>query len=211
MRRYRADTTIPTIETPEPAFDIGVLCKATLTSSIALALAATGGSFLVWGSVWLELTVGAALLPVGALGLGMAAVVVRGLVLALGSRDQGDEGAEVDEPNEERVRLVPVNKRLIVHGVDSEDLAYFVRVALGSGDWTQNRWRASVMPSGRRCDNNYHRAIMEALVKVGIVQGYGRSSTGHATTDAEGALRLLGLSDTNTANRTNRTNSPALE
>lgn len=203
---YRYQTAIPEAEPMmQPHIGIGLLVRAAVTASLFLALAAVGVSFLIWRSPWWELALGLALVPAVMLGVGLVLVVLRGLVLAL--VDHVNPGQEEGESTEEKVRLVPVNKRLLISGVDSEDLSYFVKAALGAGDWTQSRWRGHKMPSGRRCDNNYHRQIMEALVKVGIIRGYGPGSSGHAGTDVEGALRLLGLDEPNTANRTNKPNT----
>jgi len=94
----------------------------------------------------------------------------------------------------ERVRLVPVNRRVMVNGVDSEDLGFFARAAVETCDWTQATWRGRRLPSGKRCDNGYHAALVGCLTKVGIVRDYGRGTSGHlAVSDVAEALRLLCL------------------
>jgi len=117
----------------------------------------------------------------------------RGVLQAL----EGMTGLDLDgngSIGDEQIRLVPVNRRVMVNGVDSEDLALFARAAVGSGDWTQAAWRGRRLPSGKRCDNGYHAALVGCLTKVGIVRDYGRGTSGHlAVSDVAEALRLLCL------------------
>lgn len=191
MRVFKTDTTMPE-PAPAPSLGMGELVKAAGVGSVCLALAALGISLLAWRSPWWELILACALAPVAILGLGMAAVEVRGLQLALADRDAG-ELEDSTEP--ERVRLVPVNHRPVVDGCDAADLAFFTRTAIGAADWTQATWRGRRMPSGRACDNRYHAALVAALVKVGVIVDYSRGSSGHlAITDVAQALELLGVS-----------------
>jgi len=194
MRAYRSEAATQTPELVGSGVGLGDLVVAATIAAGALVIVSGGLSLLVWRSVWVELCLALALVPYVILALGMLLLVWRQLVWTLESmtgRDLDQDG-EVGQP--ERVRLVPVNRRVMVNGVDSEDLALFARAAIGSGDWTQAAWRGRHMPSGRRCTNDYHAALMGVLVKAGIVQDYGPRSKGYlAVSDTEAALQRLGV------------------
>jgi len=101
---------------------------------------------------------------------------------------------EVGGPSE--VRIVPYKGpgTLLDGVVVPEDLEYFVKQITATGDWTQRRWRGVKMPSGRRCDNEYHASMVKILRKTGVIVDAGPRSTGRLTTrDAERVLSLLGL------------------
>jgi hypothetical protein len=155
-----------------------------------MALAGVGVSVLLWRSVWWELTLALALLPIVGVAVGMVALVFRGAASVFGS----DAGTEPAETGPERIRLVPLRSTRLIDGVDGEDLRFFVRGAIGAEDWTQARWRGAKLPSGRKCDNSYHAALVACLTKSGIVQGYARGVSGYlAVPDVDRALRLLGV------------------
>ena len=197
-RRFYTDTSIESAPAPAQPQMRGMtlfdLVEACMIASMALVVVAVGASWLIWRDVWLELVIALFLLPFALLAVGMLLLEWRHLVWTLESmihRDLDYDG-EVGQP--ERVRLVPVNKRIMVNGVDSEDLELFARAAVEMGDWTQATWRGRQMPSGKRCDNGYHSLLMDCLTKVGIVRDYGRGTAGHlGVTETEEALRLLGV------------------
>ena len=194
MRAYRSEAATQTPELVGSGVGLGDLVVAATIAAGALVIVSGGLSLLVWGSVWVELCIGSALVPYVILALGMLLLVWRQLVWTLESmtgRDLDQDG-EVGQP--ERVRLVPVNRRVMVNGVDSEDLSFFTRAAVETCDWTQATWRGRRLPSGKRCDNGYHAALVGCLTKVGIVRDYGRGTSGHlAVSDVAEALRLLCL------------------
>ena len=190
MRNYRSEAIAAEQAQAEPGLGIGVLVRAALTGSLFMALAGMGVSFLVWHSIWWELSLGLALLPIVGVAAGMVGIVFREAASVFG-RDAGNEG---EDTGPERVRLIPLRSSTLIDGVDAEDLRFFVRGAIGGEDWTQARWRGAKLPSGRKCDNAYHQALMACLVKAGIVEGYARGVSGYlAVPDVDRALRLLGV------------------
>jgi len=194
MRTYRSEAAAQTPELVGADVGFGDLVKAATIAAGALVVVGGGVSLLVWRSVWVELCIGLALVPFAVLALGMMLYLRRNLLWTLESLTGQDLDGDGMAGEPERVRLVPVNKRVMVNGVDSEDLALFARAAIGSGDWTQAAWRGRHMPSGRRCTNDYHAALMGVLVKAGIVQDYGPRSKGYlAVSDTEAALQRLGV------------------
>jgi hypothetical protein len=189
MRTFRSEAVATPQAEPVQGVGFGELVTATAIASAALVIVSGGVAVLVWRSVWVELSLALALLPFALLALGML-LYLWGLESLTGRDLDGDGMA--GQP--ERVRLVPVNKRVMVNGVDSEDLSFFTRAAVETCDWTQATWRGRRLPSGRRCDNGYHAQLVGCLVKVGIVRDYGRGTAGHlAVSDVDAALRLLGL------------------
>ena len=193
MRAYRSEAATQTPELVGSGVGLGDLVVAATIAAGALVIVGGGVSLLVWRSVWVELCIGLALVPYVILAAAMLLWLRRGVLQAL----EGMTGLDLDgngSIGDEQIRLVPVNRRVMVNGVDSEDLALFARAAIGSGDWTQAAWRGRHMPSGRRCTNDYHAALMGVLVKAGIVQDYGPRSKGYlAVSDTEAALQRLGV------------------
>jgi len=192
MRAYRSEAAAQTPQLVGAGVGFGDLVTATAIAAGALVVVGGGVSLLIRHSIWLELCVGLATLPFAVLAMGMMLYLRRHLLWTL-ERLTGqdlDQDGEVGQP--ERVRLVPVNRRVMVNGVDSEDLSFFTRAAVETCDWTQATWRGQRMPSGRNCDNSYHAALVGCLTKVGIVRDYGRGTAGHlAVSDVDEALRLL--------------------
>jgi hypothetical protein len=174
---------------------IGSLIGGTVVACVSGALIGVVFSFLVWRSVWWELVLALAALPVLILWLGMTGFAIRGAIsYILVPREE----EQLDQAQPERMRLVPVRSSLVVNGCDSRDLAYFTKAALGAGDWTQKRWRGTTMPSGRKCDNGYHAALVACLSKAGIITDQGPRSSGDlAVRDVQQALHLLGVNDLN--------------
>jgi len=193
MRTYRAEAAAQTPELVGAGVGFGDLVKAATIAAGALVVVGGGVSLLVWRSVWIELCIALLLVPYVILAAAMLLWLRRGVLQAL----EGMTGLDLDgngSIGDEQIRLVPVNRRVMVNGVDSEDLALFARAAVGSGDWTQAAWRGRRLPSGKRCDNGYHAALVGCLTKVGIVRDYGRGTSGHlAVSDVAEALRLLCL------------------
>jgi hypothetical protein len=194
MRTFRSEAVATPQAEPVQGVGFGELVTATAIASAALVIVSGGVAVLVWRSVWVELSLALALLPFALLALGMLLYLRRNLLWGLESLTGRDLDGDGMAGQPERVRLVPVNKRVMVNGVDSEDLSFFTRAAVETCDWTQATWRGRRLPSGRRCDNGYHAQLVGCLVKVGIVRDYGRGTAGHlAVSDVDAALRLLGL------------------
>lgn len=194
MRTYKSEAAATPQLEPVQGVGFGDLVTATAIAACALVIVSGGVAVLVWHGVWWQLSLALGLLPPAILALGMLLYLRRNLLWGLEALTGQDLDGDGMAGQPERVRLVPVNRRVMVNGVDSEDLALFARAAVGTGDWTQATWRGRRMPSGRRCDNGYHAALVAALVKVGIVQDYGPRSAGHlAVSDVDDALRLLGV------------------
>ena len=194
MRTYRSEAAATPRVEPIQGAGFADVVSATLIASGALVIVSAGVSLLVWRSVWVELSLALGLLPIALLAVGMLIYLKRNLLWGLESLTGQDLDGDGMTGQPERVRLVPVNRRLLVNGVDAGDLELFTRAALGSRDWTQSRWRGQSLPSGRRCDTAYHAQLVGILVKAGIVQDYARGTAGHlAVSDTDEALRLLGL------------------
>ena len=194
MRTYRSEAATQTPELVGSGVGFADLVKAATIAAGALVVVSGGVSLLVWRSVWVELCIALALVPFAALALGMMLYLRRNLLWTLESLTGQDLDGDGMAGEPERVRLVPVNRRVMVNGVDSEDLSFFTRAAVETCDWTQATWRGRRLPSGKRCDNGYHAALVGCLTKVGIVRDYGRGTSGHlAVSDVAEALRLLCL------------------
>lgn len=100
---------------------------------------------------------------------------------------------QVQEPVD-NVRLVPVYRHQMVDGVDRRDLRHFIIDSMRTRDWTQRRWRGRKMPSGRRCDNEYHRMMVDVLRRTGVIVGGGPRRSGYLATDnISEVLERLGL------------------
>jgi len=176
----------------EPTF--GEVVIAALIASVSLVIVSLGVSYLIWRAPWFELSLALGLVPLGILAAGMIRYLGHNLLYALEARTGQDLDGDGLAGAPDRIRLVPVNRPVLVNGIDARDLAEFTRAAVEMGDWTQATWRGRRMASGRRCDNRYHAALVDALVTAGIVRGYGKGTTGHlAISDAGEALQILGL------------------
>ena len=194
MRTYKSEAAATPQAPPAQGVGFGDLVTATVIASGALVVTSAGVALLVWRSVWTELSLALGLLPIALLAVGMLVYLKRHLLWRLESLTGQDLDGDGMAGQPERVRLVPVNRRVMVNGVDSEDLALFARAAVGTSEYSQAAWRGRRMPSGRRCDNGYHALLVGCLVKVGIVEDYGRGTAGHlAVSDVDDALRLLGI------------------
>jgi len=188
MRRYSSEVAAGAQVGKGEDVSFTSLLKAAGIAACALALSTGAMSLLVWHSIWWEAVITLALLPVVGLAVGMAAFLARGLSWKLSAFRTYEASAD------ERVRLVPVNRRVLVNGVDSADLRLFTRTAVSTGDWTQATWRGRRMPSGRKCDNDYHAALVAVLVRCGVIRDHGPRQSGHLAVDsADDALRVLGL------------------
>ncbi len=194
MGNYKWESAVPAVPAQqEPSIEIGELIRAAVTSAIFLALAGAGVSLGLWGEVWWELVLGLALVPVVVLGVGLVAVLMRGLLLSLVDRAAQDED-QGDEP--EKVRLIPLRTSRLIDGLDERDLAFFVSTAVSIRDWSQRAWRGRLLPSGRKVDNDLHQQLVAVLTKTEIVKDYGPRSSGVlAIRDPEEALALLGLTE----------------
>lgn len=198
MKSY--DSTTRTLEQqpiPGPAQDAwGILVYATV-ASVAIVLGGTlflsALNMLAWEL--LRLFVAVASLPwvfVGALLI--LATWKQGVALLerLTNLDLDDSGEVGDVPD---IRLVPVRgPSHTVGGVAPEDWRYFVETICAVPDWTQRTWRGQLLPSKRKCDNEYWSLLTGGLKRVGVIAAGGERSTGHlTTTDAAEILDMLGV------------------
>lgn len=144
----------------------------------SLAYGAAGlivGAAWQWAWGWVAVVMVAAAVPFILLGSGMVGLVVRGsLSWALEPKRE----IEVVHTDTQQAHIVPMTSRRTINGVAAEDLEMFIRQSLPVGDWTQRRWRSTVMASGRTCDTRYHASIMDVLVAAGVIEGYGKGSSG---------------------------------
>lgn len=96
----------------------------------------------------------------------------------------------------EEIRPIPVYRAEVprFHGIDVEDLKYFIRTICETRDWTQRTWRNVVMPSGTRCDDKMHRKMCEILELSGFLVGRKPRHSGELLATRPGTiLRTLGL------------------
>ena len=194
MATYKSEAAAAMPQAQTRGGEFGDLLKATGIGALALGVLTGGVCLLAVGAVVWQAVLVVVLVPIGALGAGMLVYLQKRLTWALETWTRRDFDGDGWAGEPERVRLVPVNRRLVVNGCDAEDLNYFTRTAIGAGDWTQRRWRGVRMPSGRRCDNGYHAALLDCWQKAGIVADYSERSTGHLVIgDAQEALRKLGV------------------
>lgn len=144
----------------------------------SLAYGAAGlivGAAWQWAWGWVAVAMVLAAVPFVLLGTGMIGLVVRGsMSWALEPKRE----IEVVHTDTQQTHIVPMTSRRTINGIAAEDLEMFIRQSLPVGDWTQRRWRSTVMASGRTCDTRYHAAIMEVLTTAGVIEGYGNGSSG---------------------------------
>jgi len=117
-----------------------------------------------------------------------------GLLERLTGVDLNRSGDVGDIPD---VRIVPYRgPSHTVDGIVPDDLRYFVHTICSTSDWTQATWRRVRMPSGKRCNTDYHTAMCETLRKTGVIVNAGPRASGNlTTTDPVEILDLLGLTD----------------
>ena len=198
MQKY--NSSVPAIETtplPGPAQEVwGVLVFA---SGGSLAIILGGAVFLLAVDMlmWerLRLFVVVASLPWVFVGVLLILATWRhGLALLerLTGQDLDGDGEVGDVPD---IRLVPVRRpNHTIAGVAPEDWRYFVETICAVPDWTQRTWRGKMLPSGRKCDNEYWSLLTSGLKRIGVIAEAGERSTGHlTTTDSAEILDMLGV------------------
>ena len=132
-------------------------------------------------------------LPTWRLLLAVAAIPWLFVLYSAAQRRQGQVMADSAEPID-NIRLIPVYRHQFVDGVDRRDLRHFIIDSMRTQDWTQRRWRGRRMPSGRRCDNEYHHQMLEILRRTGVLVNSGPRRTGYlATHNITEVLERLGL------------------
>jgi len=194
VRSYKAEAA----QTPElvgAGVGFADLVKAATIAAGALVIVSGGLSLLVWGSVWVKLCIGSALVPYVILAAAMLLWLRRGVLWAL----EGMTGLDLDGDGmagqPEQIRLIPVRAAgSLIDGVPARDLRYFIEVIARTGDWSVRRWEGCTMPSGVRLDREGHAAMIAILKKAGLLVGHGERSSGQlVTSDASEILRRLGL------------------
>jgi len=114
------------------------------------------------------------------------------LLERLTGSDLDHSGQRGDIPD---IRIVPYRgPSHTVGGCAPDDLRYFIHTITATGDWTQKSWRGKTLPSGEKCDNDYHGKLCKVLQSIGVIVGAGPRVSGTlTTTDADEILTLLGL------------------
>lgn len=170
---------------------IGAALSGAASASVCGAIVVSAASFLLWGFVCWQATLIVAILPIAVVWLGSLGYAVR---VAVSWNVRPQPPATV--PDGDNIRLIPVHHNARTDGMNREDLAYFVRTALDTEDWSQRAWRTKLLPSGRKCDCELHAQFMAIMTKFKVIDGYGPRQTGYATMSSDEALKLLGLSPT---------------
>lgn len=106
-----------------------------------------------------------------------------------------DDSIGVQSPQRERIRPIPVHRSdtPLVGGVDAQDLAVFIKRIDATRDWTVRTWRNARLPSGRRCDDEYHRQLVSLLESAGYIEGRGPRTSGQLVASADQMLAAFGL------------------
>lgn len=178
--------------------DLVAIVSYTLVGGLILCLTAILGlvglgKWEFWRAWRWGLAVG--LVPPGIVGLLFLRLIVA-LVNAALERILGvdlDDSGEIGDVPPTEVRLIPVNRsEKLIEGVDPRDLRYFVEMQeqRGSG---QKAWRRVPLPSGRRCNDEYHAKMIQALERAKVWEGRGPRTSGKLRIDAEQVISLLGL------------------
>ena len=168
---------------------------ATVAISVAGALILLSANALTWDTYRYVVVIAA--LPLGIVGALLTIASLRYSVAMLESLTGWDldrSGEVGDVPD---IRIVPYRgPSHTIGGCAPDDLRCFVHTITATGDWTQKSWRGKQLPSGKKCDNDYHSTLCAVLQKTGIIAGAGPRVSGTlTTTDAEEILNLLGLND----------------
>ena len=148
----------------------------------------------------LRLGVGAGLIPLAVLALASMKLALAHVVNALERLTQWDinrDGAIAGEQPakaQEVIRFVKVRGSGVVvsdpDGPAIEDVAEFVKLHEVRGAGKEN-WRHVVMPSGRRCDDDYHAAMISSLESAGLWTGRKPRVAGKLVGAVEDALMAL--------------------
>jgi len=174
--------------------DMAALVQTALTSSAMLGLATLLITFILERPDARPVLF-AAMLPVLVLGVGALALTTRLVIWKIDQWTEEITQSEEPEPQPETIRLVTLNRRREIGGVDAEDLEHFVRSAYETHLWAQKSWRGREMASGRHCNDEYHRQMIAVLEGYGILCDYGERSRGYLNGTLENALAMLGLGD----------------
>lgn len=106
--------------------------------------------------------------------------------------NSGGVGDWSDVPDRQ---IVPTNiPDFTLAGIHPDDWRHFIRAIVATEDWSQTRWRGSIMPSGSKCDNEMWKILTGELKRCHIIVNARRGATGNlAVKDADRILFLLGL------------------
>jgi len=199
MKNYDSTIQATTFETPTPGAAAEVWNVLVFATGGSLSIILGGAVFLLAVDMlhWerLRLFVIVAAVPwvlVGALLIIATYQQSVALLERLTGRDLDGSGEIGDIPD---IRIVPYRgPSHTVGGCVPDDLRYFVRTIVATGDWTQKTWRGKQLPSGQKCDNDYHAKLCAVLQRIGIIVGAGPRVSGTlTTTDVGEILDLLGL------------------
>ena len=198
MNRYDSTAqTMEQVQAPTASREVWSVLVFATGGSVSVVL---GGAVfllavdtLMWE--WLRLFVVIAAVPwviVGALLILATWRQSIALLERLTGHDLDGSGQIGDVPD---IRIIPYRgPSHTIGGCAPDDLRYFVHTITATGDWTQKSWRGKQLPSGKKCDNDYHSTLCTVLQKTGIVVGAGPRVSGTlTTTNAEEILTLLGL------------------
>lgn len=89
-------------------------------------------------------------------------------------------------------RPVPVATRTMLDGVDSDDLAQFIRDIPLHGH-SRRRWLGTRLPSGRSVDNDYYAALIKPLVLCGAIVDRTERAAGRVAMSPREMLNRLSL------------------
>jgi len=198
MRNYESSAQVlDTTPVPGPAQEVWSVLVFASGASVAITLGGVLFLLAIDGLAWERLRwfVIVAAVPwmlVGALLI--AATWQRGwsLLEQWTGQDLDGSGEVGDVPD---VRIIPYRgPSHTVGGCAPDDLRYFVHTITATGDWTQKSWRGKTLPSGEKCDNDYHGKLCKVLQSIGVIVGAGPRVSGTlSTTDPAEILGMLGL------------------